>query len=102
MLEYQKEYENYMKDIVNRFSKICSLENDYWDYVNYICENDRDTRYTFYGPNERTLINMSLDGSFEIEGVKDKILKRQDEAKKWLIENSLSYGEYVKKYKIVK
>jgi hypothetical protein len=97
--EYQKEYEDYMKDIVNKFSELCSVKMDYQDYCNYVLERDRDTRYTFWHPHERIFIDMMLDGSFETDGVKDKILKRQDAAKKWLSENLLTYDEWVAKHK---
>ena len=42
---------------------------------------------------------MMLDGSFEIKGVKEKILERQESAKKWLSENLLTYDTWVVKYK---
>ena len=42
---------------------------------------------------------MMLDGSFEIKGVKDKILERQEKAKKWLSENLLTYDNWVERYK---
>ena len=97
--EFQKEYEDYMKDIVNKFSDLCSVKMDYQDYCNYILERDRDTRYSFWHPHERIFIDMMLDGSFEIKGVKEKILERQEGAKKWLSENLLTYDEWVVKYK---
>ncbi len=40
-----------------------------------------------------------IDGSFEIKGVKEKILERQVGAKKWLSENLLTYDVWVQKYK---
>jgi hypothetical protein len=98
--EYQKEYENYMKDIVDKFSELCSVKMDYQDYCNYILERDRDTIYSFWHPHERVFIDMMLDGSFEIKGVKDKILERQKMAKKWLSENLLTYDNWVKKHAI--
>jgi hypothetical protein len=97
--EFQNEYENYMKGVVNKFSDLCSVKMDYQDYCNYISERDRDTRYTFWHPQERVFIDMMLDGSFEIKGVKDKILERQEKAKKWLSENLLTYNNWVEKYK---
>ena len=30
--EFQNEYENYMKGIVNKFSDLCSVKMDYQDY----------------------------------------------------------------------
>jgi hypothetical protein len=100
--EFQKEYENYMKDIVDKFSELCSVKMDYQDYCNYILERDIDTRYSFWHPHERVFIDMMLDGSFEIKGVKDKILERQKMAKNWLSENLLSYDNWVKKHTIKK
>ena len=97
--EYQKEYEIYMKGIVDNFSELCSVKMDYQDYCNYIAEQDRNTRYTFWHPHERIFIDMMLDDSFEKKGIKDKILERQNDAKKWLSENLLSYDEWVTKYK---
>jgi hypothetical protein len=97
--ELQNEYENYMKGIVNKFSDLCSVKMDYQDYCNYISEQDRDTRYSFWHPHERVFIDMMLDGSFEIKGVKDKILERQEKAKKWLSENLLTYDNWVERYK---
>ena len=72
---------------------------NYQDYCNYISERDRDTRYSFWYPHERIFIDMMLDGSFEIKGVKEKILERQVGAKKWLSENLLTYDVWVQKYK---
>jgi len=100
--EFQKEYENYMKDIVDKFSELCSVKMDYQDYCNYILERDRDIRYSFWHPHERVFIDMMLDGSFEIKVVKDKILERQKMAKKWLSENLLTYDNWVKKHSIKK
>jgi hypothetical protein len=97
--QLQKEYENFMKDLVNKFSELCSVKMDYQDYCNYISEQNVDTRYSFWPPNERILIDMMIDGSFERNGVKEKILERQERAKKWLSENSLTYSEWVKKLK---
>jgi hypothetical protein len=96
--EFQKEYENYMKYIVDKFSGLCSVKMDYQDYCNYISEKDRDTRYTFWHPHERIFIDMMLDKSFEQKGVREKILERQEKAKKWLSENLLTYDDWVKKH----
>lgn len=45
--EYQKEYEKYVKSIVDKFSDLCSVKMDYQDYCNSILERDRDIRYSF-------------------------------------------------------
>lgn len=96
MRENHNEYEVYMKGIVDKFSELCSVKMDYQDWCNWIIENDMDTRYSFYHPHERVLIDMMLDKSFEKEGVRDKILQRQEMAKRWLSKNLLSYDEWNK------
>jgi hypothetical protein len=97
MMKYSKEYQEYVSGVLENFSKITSVENDYWDYCNFVLQRD-GVRYTFYGPNERTLIDMSLDGSFEIEGVKEKISKRGEWAKEWLSNNLMSYNDWLKNH----
>jgi hypothetical protein len=99
MEDDQKEYEVYMKGLVDKFSELCSVKWDYQDWSNWIIEKDMDTRYSFYPPHERVLIDMMLDKSFENDGVRDKILQRQEMAKRWLSENLLSYDEWKVKNK---
>lgn len=97
MKEYQKEYENYMKDIVDKFSDMCSVKRDYTDYCNCVQNKNMDTYYNFRQADSRTLIDMLISGEFEREDVHKSITERQENAKKWLSENLLTYDEWVVK-----
>ena len=94
MKEYQKEYEVYAKEIVDKFSDMCSVKRDYTDYCNYIQDKNLDTYYNFRQADDRTLIDMLISGEFERDFVHNNITKRQNVAKKWLVENFLSYDEW--------
>lgn len=47
----------------------------------------------------RTLIDMLISGEFERKDVQKSITERQEQAKKWLSENLLTYDEWVAKHK---
>jgi hypothetical protein len=94
---FQKEYEGYIKSIVDEFSALCSVKMDYRDYCDYVSEHNRDERITFWHPHESTLIDMMLEGSLEEKGVKRKISERREEAKRLLSENLMAYDMWVKK-----
>lgn len=99
MKEHQKEYEVYAKEIVDRFSDMCSVKRDYTDYCNCIQGKSLDTYYNFRQADGRTLIDMLISGEFERKDVQKSITERQEQAKKWLSENLLNYDEWVAKHK---
>lgn len=88
-----------MKEVVDKFSQQCSVEMDYHDYCNDIRSKDPDTRFTFWSANERVLIDMMLDGSFDKKDVRIMIEERRHSAKEWLLKNVITYGEWFEKYK---
>ena len=91
----QKEYELYMKKVTDSFIDMQS------DKINGTIGHDKDS--VFY----EVMWNGGLDYKFDlncsryIKGVTLEEMKRYNRniAKKYLIENSLSYEEWVKKYK---
>jgi len=99
MKEFQKDYEGYVKGIVDTFSDMCSVKRDYDDYTSYIQENDSGAYYNFRQADTMTLMNMLNSGEFNKTGVQELILERQEKAKRWLSENLMTYDEWVSKYK---
>lgn len=91
----KKEYEKYMKTIVDKFSELCSTKMDYQDYCNYIQIKNPNTLINFRQANERALIDIMISGELKKEDVKKIIIKRQEFAKKWLSENILTYNEWI-------
>lgn len=98
MKKYQKEYEEYVKGIVDKFSDMCSVKNDYLDYCNYIQSKGYGVYYNFRQADVRTLVDILTSGDFENKNVHKIIQDRQEKAKKWLSENLLSYDEWFKNF----
>jgi len=72
MKESQKEYENYITIITDKFLSFCSMHEYYLDYCNDIIDKNPDTRFRIFVVNEHNLLDMSLDGSFENDGARKK------------------------------
>ena len=95
MKKHQREYEEYVRKMCDRFSEGCAVKHDYTDYCNCIQGNSFDTRYNFRQADDRTLVDMLISGEFDREDVKKVITKRQNTVKKWFVESFLTYDEWI-------
>lgn len=92
---YQEAYEKYAKEMVDKFSEMCSIKNEYLDYCNRIQELNPNTFYNFRNPDMATVIDLNLSHKMDDKMFKDLIKRRKEEAKKWLSDNLLTYEEFI-------
>lgn len=92
----REEYENHMKNIVEKFSSMCNMEKLYFAWVNdYLSKTD--DRVSFWSCNPNILIDLTLSGEFEKKGVKERFKENQLEALDWLRKNTLTFTEFLNK-----
>lgn len=91
---YQEAYEKYAKEMVDKFSDMCSIKNEYLDYCNKIQELNPGVFFNFRNPNMATVIDLNLSHKMDTEMFKNLIKSRKEEAKKWLSDNLLTYEEF--------
>lgn len=93
-MSYSKEYIEFVDDLLKKYNKMISREEDYMDYCNLIREKDPDTRYTFWPASERVFIDMDLDHVWDDKNLQKNIKIRKENAKEWLIKNLKTYDEF--------
>lgn len=101
MREYQKEYENYMKNVVDTFTKIVNYEGG----ERIIAGNDNRISVALYMSKEYLLFyDTELKNLYNSECEKEDVAEwrknKQELGNKFLNENKLTYYEWVTKYKI--
>lgn len=94
------EYLKYCKQVVDKFSEMLSVGNDYMDYINSVQEKNPDTYFNFRMPHEQSLIDMMINHTFEdSKDIMEKIQARQKEAQEWLSNHSMSFEQWIEKKK---
>lgn len=93
-MKYSEAYMEYVKNVLAKYNKMISREEDYWDYVNVSLANDLDTKVNARMPTERTFIDMELGHMWDNEKVQKKIRERKENALKWLSYNLLTFEKF--------
>ena len=99
MKKYQKEYENYMKIVVDMFAKIVNYEGG----ESIIVGKDNRISVALYANKEYLLfydaeLKNLYDGDSPIENVAEWRKNKQQLGNKFLNENTLTYDEFAKKH----
>ena len=100
MKKYQKEYENYMKSVVDTFAKIVNYEGG----ESIIAGKDNRISVALYANKEYLLfydteLKNLYDGETAKENVDEWRKYKQELGNKFLNENTLTYDEWIAKHK---
>jgi hypothetical protein len=100
MKKHQKDYENYMKGVVDTFAKIVNYEGG----ESIICGTDNRISVALYGNKEYLLFyDTELKNLYDGKNPKEDVIKwrmnKQELGNKFLNENTLTYEEWVVKHK---
>jgi hypothetical protein len=88
------EYEDYIKNIVDKFISMVNTEELYLTWCNDYQSKHQDDRITFYPARPDVLFKLSLDGEFDKQSVREKFNEKQQKALEYLKANTISFEEY--------
>jgi hypothetical protein len=91
-------YEDHMKKVVDRFSKMVNTEELYFCWMNEESSKRRDERISFWPAGPKVFFDLTLSGEFNKKGVRERFIKKQQEALTWLKANTLTFDEYSKQF----